>query len=291
MTLKFKPLIEYNGSLSVFDDVFTPNSIFSFPDISSVKSYLFGLNLFDINKKEIFQGDILKIIYQDRTSYIFEAMKNYNDDVIYLYLKPHNDFLFTIGSFSDEKKYPATSHEDITFFLKYLTSIGACEIIGNIYDDYDFIKNNTLTKNYYKMLEISEKTSIVKSLVEQSLTNIHNYILDMLSLYNFYNSFLNSCTLKSVSFYENNNVNKDIFKVSITCLFQHDNISSDFNKNLQNFLKDIFYSIDTDEYQLYQSNDTYEILPTTHFNVSTTILDDNNFESFELILPIRLKKK
>jgi len=213
-------------------------------------------------------------------------MKDNGDNVIYLYLKPHNDFLFTTGSFSDEKKYPINQNEDLTNFLRYLTSVKACEIIGNIFDNADFVKNNTLTKDYYELLEISEKTSTVDNLINKSLINIHNYINDMLSLYKFSDCFLNSCSLKNISFYEKNNVNKDIFKVSIILLFQQDNISDINNRKLQSFIEDVFYSIDTNEYPLYHSNDTFELLPSTHFKISSICLENN---IFELTLPIRLR--
>ena len=95
----------------------------------------FWIGLCDINDNKIYQADILKITYMDKSSHVFERMKEHGDTEIFIILDVPSDYHTTTLRTHDEDKYFTGESQwgDSLMFLAYLIKSGAVEIVGNIH--------------------------------------------------------------------------------------------------------------------------------------------------------------
>lgn len=95
----------------------------------------------DSHGTELYQGDILKVMYDDSNSKIFEVMKENGDDEIYLIFDVESPYLSTCYRTHDEEKYftGASINGDSTHFLRYLLTKDNSTIVGNVIQNPDIL--------------------------------------------------------------------------------------------------------------------------------------------------------
>ena len=110
----------------------------------------------DKNDKYIYQGDIVKVSITSATALIFDRMRELGDDHIYLILDGSDEFLTTVYKTHDEGKYYTGAHRfGDSMFLSYLQIRECMEVVGNIYEDTEFLEEIEVLKD-----KVKEDTSI-----------------------------------------------------------------------------------------------------------------------------------
>jgi len=299
MDLKYKYLIKNTDTneLRATDTIFRLGDNTCYPLGSEIVNQLFGLNIFDINKKEVFQGDILKITYQDRSSYIFQKMKEEDDDVIYMFLTPDEEFLRTIASFNDEVKYFATN-EDTTTFLRYISKIECFEIVGNIYNDSEFVKSISKTKEEYDLIEKKENLEVIKreipkfiDIIKEKFTEEKHYFPEEVSL--------NNISLKSIESGKEYNSYNDYFQITLNIdldvnidfeNYKYDFVSNNYNDYMSGLITELYDLVHRKSFEKKYPDNEYKIFKSSNQRVKTKPLLETKFneksdtkQSFELI--------
>jgi uncharacterized phage protein (TIGR01671 family) len=123
----------YNGEIIEIGEFNLPTG--TYPSVHNVTSQYIvsqSTGLFDMNHKEIFEGDIVQgIVNQDNSKLcqgmIFKELQNKKVKGVIMYSQFYGAFYFT--------------DDDVTIlFLNY--GINDLEVIGNIYENEELITNN-----------------------------------------------------------------------------------------------------------------------------------------------------
>ena len=99
-----------------------------------------AIGIKDKDRKDVYQGDIIKVNRTSATALIFDRMREHGDDHIYLIIGT-SDYLDTTYRTHDEAKYftGSSTYGDIKF-LVYLELRECMEVVGNIYEDVEFLE-------------------------------------------------------------------------------------------------------------------------------------------------------
>lgn len=248
---KFRILIQNNTTKEckvsekdfLIKDLFLNKQNNNLLENEEIKDILLGLNILDKNKKEIFNGDILKLEYKDASSKIFEKMKSMGVTELFFAILPDENNLFSYLISSDYKNFFISPLDDCNVFMRYLSGTEKIEIVGNYYTDKEFYLKNFKDKDYYDKQYFEEKVKNIRKILDKDI----NVFFDLEELKENVNSknqtknFVDKfkaplIDLKNIEIDFNMNINKELIiniNIDFDIDFETGNIGFEFTDKMK----------------------------------------------------------